>query len=138
MLFRSQIKESMQQPLYPPKMHLAQTEGPSQNSQNLPQAYYPSTMSDRQKDAVHHHTGTTGWHHFTPQYPFPLPRRSHRRGCFKCQQRGAEADCMHCFKCGSDEHFMAGCRVKAQRPDRYAPLNEAGSLPRGGEWPTTS
>ncbi|KAL7883023.1 hypothetical protein SRHO_G00006810 [Serrasalmus rhombeus] len=102
----SQIKESMQQPVYPPKLHLAPMEGPSQKTQKLPQVYYPSTILDWQKDVVHQHTGATGQQHFTPQYPFSMPRRSHRRGCFQCQQRGAEANCMHCFKCGSDEHFM--------------------------------
>lgn len=43
---------------------------------------------------------------FAPQrYPTPRPRPR----CFVCQQQGEEY-CQHCFKCGSNKHFRAGCR----------------------------
>lgn len=57
---------------------------------------------------------------FAPQrYPTPRPRPR----CFGCQQRGEEY-CQHCYRCGSNEHFRAGCR-RYQAPDlrRGAPLN---------------
>ncbi|KAL6465912.1 hypothetical protein MHYP_G00260450 [Metynnis hypsauchen] len=134
----SQIKESMQQPLYSPKLHLAQTEGPGQKLQSSPQVYDSSTVSGWQENVVPHHMRTNVQHPLPPHYHLPSPRRSQKRGCFKCQQRGAEVDCMHCFRCGSDEHFMAGCRAKGRREVKYATLNEERSLPRDGEWPGTS
>ena len=64
---------------------------------------------------------------FAPQRyrtPRPQPR------CYSCIQAGEEY-CQHCFRCGSSEHFKAGC--KAQRPVkpvRGNSLNEKGSLQR--------
>lgn len=58
---------------------------------------------------------------FAPQRHYPTPRPNPR--CFSCIQAGEEY-CQHCFKCGSSEHFRAGCR--AQRPvgpPRQSPLN---------------
>lgn len=58
---------------------------------------------------------------FAPQRYYPVPRPHPR--CFACTQAGEEY-CQHCFRCGSSEHFRAGC--KAQRPAepaRKSPLN---------------
>lgn len=58
---------------------------------------------------------------FAPQRYYSAPRPRPR--CFACIQSGEEY-CQHCFRCGSSEHFRAGC--KAQRlikPARESPLN---------------
>lgn len=58
---------------------------------------------------------------FAPQRFYPARRPQPR--CFSCTQAGEE-HCQHCFRCGSSEHFRAGC--KAQRPvepARRIPLN---------------
>ncbi len=68
---------------------------------------------------------------FAPQrYSMPRPRPR----CFGCQQRGEEY-CQHCYKCGSDEHFRAGCRRYQGQPDmvREAPLNREWLPPRDRE-----
>ncbi|KAL1267688.1 hypothetical protein QQF64_033051 [Cirrhinus molitorella] len=74
---------------------------------------------------------------FQPQY---MPRqyyvhstRSQARKCFSCQQRGTEDRCMHCFRCGSGEHFQAGCRIRGIKPSRESPLNGERLLPRDRE-----
>lgn len=48
------------------------------------------------------------------QMPRPQPR------CYSCIQTGEEF-CQHCFRCGSSEHYRAGCKV--QRPVRQARAN---------------
>lgn len=48
---------------------------------------------------------------FAPQRFYPARRPQPR--CLSCTQAGEEY-CQHCFRCGSTEHFRAGC--KAQRP----------------------
>lgn len=56
---------------------------------------------------------------FAPQRFYPA--RRHQPRCLSCTQAGEEY-CQHCFRCGSSEHFRAGC--KAQRPvARRIPLN---------------
>lgn len=58
---------------------------------------------------------------FAPQRNYQAPRPRPR--CYACIQAG-EDYCQHCFRCGSSEHFRAGC--KAQRvvePTRRSPLN---------------
>ena len=42
-----------------------------------------------------------------PQYPTPRPRPR----CTRCIQVG-NMECQHCFRCGSSEHFRAGCRAR--------------------------
>ncbi|KAL1278520.1 hypothetical protein QQF64_025193 [Cirrhinus molitorella] len=68
---------------------------------------------------------------FAPQrYPMPRPRPR----CRGCQQQGKEY-CQHCYRCGSDEHFRAGCRRYQGQPDtvREAPLNGERLPPRDRE-----
>ncbi len=46
-------------------------------------------------------------------------------GCRECKAQGRGADCNHCFRCGSNDHRIAGC------PDR--PENGRGPLKRDGQ-----
>lgn len=66
------------------------------------------------------------------QYYSPTPRVQARK-CFNCQQQRTEDRCMHCFRCGSGEHFQAGCRIRGIKPSRENPLNGDGLLPRDRE-----
>lgn len=76
--------------------------------------------------------GTTQFQQrFAPQrYPAPRPRPR----CLTCQQQG-ENFCQHCFRCGSSEHFQAGCRGYQVMPNtaREYPLNEGRLPPRDRE-----
>lgn len=68
---------------------------------------------------------------FAPQrYPMSRPRPR----CYMCQQRGEEY-CQHCYRCGSSEHFRAGCRGYRVSPGavRESPLNEERLPPRDRE-----
>lgn len=70
------------------------------------------------------------------QQQYGAPLRSYQpqvRRCFQCQQRGSEERCLHCYYCGSSEHFLAGCRIRGTRPSREGPLNGNGLPPRGRE-----
>lgn len=58
---------------------------------------------------------------FPPQRYNPVSRPRSR--CSACVQAGEEY-CQHCFKCGSSEHFRAGCRAQRPvEPARKSPLN---------------
>lgn len=70
---------------------------------------------------------------FATQPSFPAPAARRRRRCFASQQSNNE-DCMHCYGCGSNEHFLAGCRMRGARQFRGNPLNGQGSLQRDREW----
>lgn len=68
-----------------------------------------------------------------PQYGAPQhPYRSFRapRQCFACQQGGGDGRCTHCYRCGSGEHFQAGCRIRGTNPSRETPLNTEWLPPR--------
>lgn len=59
---------------------------------------------------------------FAPQrYPTPRPRPR----CSGCHQRGEEY-CQHCYRCGSSEHYRAGCRG-------FIPSNAAQDKPLNGD-----
>lgn len=77
--------------------------------------YHPAVTPGRMRGAAQFQQ------RFAPQRYYPAPRPQPR--CFSCVQAGEEY-CQHCFRCGSSEHFRAGC--KAQRrvaPTRESPLN---------------
>lgn len=57
---------------------------------------------------------------FAPQQYYPARRPQPR--CVACIQEGEEY-CQHCFRCGSTEHFRAGCRA-----ERRAKLESRGHL----------
>lgn len=123
----SQIRESMQQPRYTPRQHpiAGGTDGASVpqfsglQMQDPPQGYW-FTPGPR------HRGGTAQYQQrFAPQSSFPPSNRGRIRRCFRCQQSGAEDYCMHCYRCGSSEHFLVGCRAREQR---QFPLNGERSL----------
>lgn len=69
---------------------------------------------------------------YAPQrYPLPSTRGRTRR-CLGCQRSGTDDICMHCYACGSNEHYFAGCRAREMNP-RGPPLNERGLPPRDRE-----
>lgn len=85
-----------------------------QRPQAALQPYYPAAGSASTRGIAQFQQ------RFAPQrYYMPRPQLR----CYGCIQTGEEF-CQHCFRCGSSEHFRAGC--KAQRPVRPArgnPLN---------------
>lgn len=68
--------------------------------------------------------------------PPPPPPREHQRPenkktlrkplCSSCQESGQDM-CRHCFICGDDNHYAAGCRKRSNK----TPLNGLRLLPRG-------
>lgn len=73
----------------------------------------------------------------TPQSQYFQPyRQSHPprpRQCFHCQQARSMELCTHCYRCGSNEHFLAGCKERGTRTQRRVQLNEDGLPPRDRE-----
>ena len=69
---------------------------------------------------------------FAPQRYYPAPGHARLRKCIGCQQGGNEY-CTHCYRCGSSEHFLAGCRARGTRQDRGDSLNTTGLPPRDRE-----
>lgn len=70
-----------------------------------------------------------------PQYRFsqhPTHFIRAPRRCFACQQTGANERCTHCYRCGSGEHFQAGCKTRSVGQPRDASLNRAWLPPRDG------
>lgn len=58
---------------------------------------------------------------FAPQRYYPARRPQPR--CVACFQAGEEY-CQHCFRCGSTEHFRAGCRAESRtKPESRGHLN---------------
>ncbi|KAK0135228.1 hypothetical protein N1851_028947 [Merluccius polli] len=148
-----QIRESMQQPQSTPQQPQLQPQHPLQQQvqyhppQRQLQLQYtpqqPHTTSNRQNQPQGYwfppgpgQSGGTAQYQqrFAPQRSFPPPNRGRMKKCFGCQQRGTEEYCTHCFRCGSSEHYLAGCRVRGQQEQFGGePLNEDGSLAWGRE-----
>lgn len=134
----SQIRETMQKSTaispssgepehlpthYPPPASAPQ---PAYRFETPPRHYY----SQHPPGAVQHYHRTPSPAHmrgtaqfqqrFAPQryyVPRPQPR------CYACAQTGEEF-CQHCFRCGSSEHFRAGCRAERPvKPTRGSSLN---------------
>ena len=131
----SQIRESMQQPKLmagqPPSAGGADgTSGPQfsgQQMQDSSQGYWFTPDPRYQGGTVEYQQ------RFAPQRSFPLANRGQRRKCFGCQQNGAGDYCTHCYRCGSSEHFLAGCRAREQRQFGSEHLNGGRSLARDRE-----
>ena len=124
----SQIRESIQQqpPAQGPDPTSVQ-QFPGQQRQGLPQGHwFTPGPGHREENAQYHQS-------FDTQRSVPPPNRGRMRRCFGCQQRGIEHYCTHCYRCGSSEHFLAGCRAPGQRQVGYNPLNGEGSLARDRE-----
>lgn len=99
-----------------------------QQMQNLSQRYWLPPGPEQQRRANQYQQ------RFVPQRSFPPPNRGRMKKCFNCQQRGTDDFCTHCFRCGSSEHYLAGCRVRAQqRQFGGESLNEERPLARDGE-----
>jgi len=132
----SQIKEFIQKPQCSPPQYPYQVEVPQNNvaqqmtvpppPQVPPQAQWPTPGYGQQNNQTQYS------HMVTPQPSCPTPAFRHRRRCFACQQNNNE-DCMHYYRCGSNEHFLAGCRMRGARQFRGNPLNGQGSLQRDRE-----
>lgn len=126
----SQIRESMLQPQHAPRPQslAGGTDGTSgQQMQDLSQSYWFNAGPS-------HRSGTAQYQQrFAPQRSFPPLNRGRMRRCFGCQQSGAEDYCTHCYRCGSSEHFLAGCRARGQRQFGGEPLNGGRSLARDRE-----
>nr|XP_020481890.1 uncharacterized protein LOC109976004 isoform X3 [Labrus bergylta]XP_020482305.1 uncharacterized protein LOC109976603 isoform X3 [Labrus bergylta]XP_020483510.1 uncharacterized protein LOC109978500 isoform X3 [Labrus bergylta]XP_020515601.1 uncharacterized protein LOC110004405 isoform X3 [Labrus bergylta] len=132
----SQIRESMQQPQYMYRDQQPQTRGldgtsaqqfPGHQMQELPQRYWYTPGPGQRGETAQYQQK------FAPQRSFPPQNQRRMRRCFSCQQRGAEDYCTHCFRCGSSEHFLAGCRARGQRHVGGDPLNGERSLARDRE-----
>lgn len=131
----SQIRESMLQPQHAPRPQppAGGADGTSglqfsgQQMQDLSQGYWFNA-------GPRHRGGTAQYQQrFAPQRSFPPPNRGRARRCFGCQQSGTEAYCTHCYRCGSSEHFLAGCRARGQRQFGGEPLNGGRSFARDRE-----
>lgn len=138
----SQIRETVQRsvpapPHYPPPNKEPETVSPYQvlsapqptlhmtdpNSM-FPAHWQPSSLLQNYKPVPHHaqmRNTAQFQQRFAPQRYYSLPRPPPR--CFACVQTG-EQFCQHCFRCGSSEHFRAGCKAeRVARPARNDPLN---------------
>lgn len=132
----SQIKEFIQKPQCAPSQYPSQAEGPQNNvgqqmtapppPQLPPPGQWPMPGYGQQGNHVQYS------HMFPMQPSFPTPASRRRRRCFACQQSNTE-DCTHCYGCGSNEHFLAGCKMRGTRQLKGAPLNGRGSLQRDRE-----
>lgn len=115
----SQIKEFMQKPQL--QVQPEQSLSPVTTPMAVPPAMLPPMP------------WSSPYVHQNPQYGYMTPRRfaapspRRRRRCFSCQQNNI-GDCRHCYACGSNEHFLAGCRMRGARQSH--PLNGQGSLQR--------
>lgn len=130
----SQIRESIQLPQTYTEQSLASPRRQSSASFNqldqMAAGYWPSRgMEQRYRTAQFQQR-------FAPQRHF-FQNRSRLRMCFNCQQSDTDNYCTHCYRCGSSEHFHAGCRARSADPPGGANLNERGSLPRDRERPAT-
>lgn len=127
------IKESMQQPSYLPRQH--------------PDPAFAPDCIPHQLAPVHHGPPQRHWaapapaaqhgypqpnQRFANQHPLPTPAPRRRRRCYACEQENTE-DCTHCFRCGSNEHFSAGCRMGRSGQFRGSALNGQGLPQRGRE-----
>lgn len=155
----SSIKESMQQPSYLQRQHPSPASGPDHTPAQPAPAYHnplpthqpaehhgyhrapPVQYSYLQPPSTHHNylPPPPGQHNHLPphqryesQHPFSTTSPRPRRRCYACQQENLE-DCIHCFRCGSSEHFSAGCRMRRSGQFRGNALNEQGLPQRGRE-----
>ncbi|XP_034096642.1 uncharacterized protein LOC117562844 isoform X1 [Gymnodraco acuticeps] len=126
----AQIRESMRQPNQAQPQYF--TSPIPQECIPPPQFQYP--QQNRWPPPGPGQRGETAQYQrgFAPQHNFSGPSRARLRKRFGCKQNGSEY-CTHCYRCGSSEHFLAGCRLRGNGPDREVPLNETGLPPRDRE-----
>ncbi|XP_078031531.1 uncharacterized protein LOC144467063 [Epinephelus lanceolatus] len=124
----AQIKESIRQPppapvqtSFPPAV---QEYAPApQFQQPLPNLWPPPGPGVRGDTAQYQKR-------FAPQHHYYPSQRTRQRKCVGCHQNNVEY-CTHCYRCGSGEHYLAGCRAKETKPADH--LNERGLPPRDRE-----
>lgn len=104
----------------------AQYVQPTQSSHYAAQGFYP-----QQFNAESQPYPTTP----QPQYfqPYRQTRPSRPRQCFHCYQARSTELCTHCYCCGSNEHFLAGCKERGPRSQSRVQLNGDGLPPRDRE-----
>ena len=66
------------------------------------------------------------------QKPASKVPRAKVQGCPACTNDGQVDTCSHCYYCGSEEHFAAGCRQKVGKKCFTNPGNLPGLHPAGG------
>ena len=124
----AQIREAILQPKPAQPQYLASPVAqeciPSSQFQYPLQGCWPTPEPARRGDTAQYQQ------RFAPQYQHQS--RAHLRKCIGCQQSRNEY-CTHCYRCGSDEHFLAGCRMRGSRQDNDSPLNGRGLPPRDRE-----
>lgn len=126
----SQIRESIQLPQTAVEQGLSspgfRNYGPATHPECPFPGYWPNYNTGQRGRTAQFQQG------FAP-HRLSTQTRSQRRRCFNCQQSDTESYCTHCYRCGSSEHFFAGCRARAVNSSRDAYLNERGLLPRDRE-----
>lgn len=125
----AQIKESIRQPLAVPAQHphppvVQECALTPQFQQQQWQNFWPPPGPGVRGDVAQYQQ------RFARQHYHCTPRRAQQRRCFVCHQNNVEY-CTHCYRCGSEEHFLAGCRVRGTKPESH--LNERGLPPRDRE-----
>ncbi|XP_077451230.1 uncharacterized protein LOC144070684 [Stigmatopora argus] len=94
----AQIRETLQQAMFQPQSYLPPSVRRPVREPQPPfakQNYYSKPPAPP-------------WNTSRPAY---VPRR-----CCACQQGGRDVKCTHCYRCGSGEHFQAGCKIRGGRP----------------------
>jgi len=60
------------------------------------------------------------------------PQPANGRSCRKCKESNPDERCGHCYKCGSAEHWAAGCRMRTANTSkieiRHCPAEEKAEL----------
>ncbi|XP_033181946.1 uncharacterized protein LOC117152876 [Anabas testudineus] len=125
----AQIKESIRQsppvlPQHPPPPVVQEYVPATQSQQQQWQNLWPPPGPGVRGDVAQYQQRFARQHY---QYP---SHRARQRRCFSCYQNNVEY-CTHCYRCGSGEHFLAGCRVGVSKPENH--LNERGLPPRDRE-----
>lgn len=127
------IKESMQQPSYLPRQHPDPSAAPDCTPhQSTPVHYHPPQRHWAAPVPAAQHGYPPLNQRFGNQHAPPTSAPRRRGRCYACQQTNTE-DCIHCFKCGSSEHFSVGCRMGRSGQFRGSGLNGQGLPQRGRE-----
>lgn len=123
----SQIKESILQPQIMSTQFSANVR--DQTNMPPPQPQYPPQRYLQQYDRRMGAFQQPQWLPAHRSYP-PSTRV---RKCLACQQSGLDVYCTHCYRCGSSDHFVAGCRARGSTTYREQSLNGTGSRLRDEE-----